>query len=215
MDSRRGSAPPENPRGLLPLRVHADENAERRDLQARRGEVHQEVPAHPRIPGVGRGQPRVCARLLPEPVGGAGRAVLPGAQARLHTLHRGRPRRARPRRHLPDDRLHRGIQARDRPPENGDAVRVGIARLLRPQPLRKLAHARPGGRPWRRSVADRDRWGREIRQRLHQQARRGPQTRGESAAVHVRRGGLQPADQAPLHLQLGRAARHLLASTRA
>ena len=62
VDPRRGSAPPEDPRGLLPLGVHENEDAERRDLQARRGEVHQALPAHSRIPGVGRGQPRLCDR---------------------------------------------------------------------------------------------------------------------------------------------------------
>ncbi len=51
------SRPPTGARGLLPLRVHADENAKRGGLPARRPEVHQAVPACPPVPAVERGQP--------------------------------------------------------------------------------------------------------------------------------------------------------------
>ena len=51
-------------------------------------------------------------------------------------------------------------------------------------------------------VAHRDRRDREIRRRVQQRQRLRPAALGEGAEVHVRGGGLDAADQAPVHLRL-------------
>ena len=90
-DGGRRSAPPESPDRLLPLRVHADGHAERRHLPARRAEVRPPVPPRPRIPVMGRVQPRQHPRSPCQPLGGVCRPLLPGADPRLPRLHRQRP----------------------------------------------------------------------------------------------------------------------------
>ena len=79
--------------------------------------------------------------------------------------------------------------------------------------LRKLAHARTLARARRSGVADRDRRAREVRRRLPQHARLGPDAGGEGAQVHVQRRRLPVADQAPVHLRLDRRRSARRAST--
>ncbi len=67
--------------------------------------------------------------------------------------------------------------------------------------------ARPGPRPRRPGVADRDRRDRAVRRRLSQPAWLRSDALGEGAQVHVRRRRLDSADQAPLHLRLDRRQR--------
>ena len=130
--------PPAGAGRLLPLRAHADEAAERRQPTRRTSQKFvKDVPARPPVPVLGRGQPRQRHGLVLEPLGRRGRALLPGAEARLQGLHRDRARRAR-RRHDPRHAaLHLGIQARDRAPAHRHAVDLGAAQLLRHQPPAK------------------------------------------------------------------------------
>ena len=135
--------PPADPGRLLPLRAHADEAAERRQLPERRREVRQAVPEASR-------QYQSWNEANRGNVKGAFASPSAGAAARyyqalkrvckgctvigldvLDAQHIGA-----------DAALHLGIQARNRAPAHGHAEDLGSAQLLRPQPPAELAHAR-------------------------------------------------------------------------
>ena len=105
----------------------------------------------------------VRGRLI-SPSAVAAALLLPGAVARLQGLQRHRTRRPRLAYNIePTLALHRRIQARDRSPQNGHALDLGAAQLLRHQPPAELAHAPARARAGRPGVAHRDRRDREIR----------------------------------------------------
>ena len=87
---------------LLPLRVHAHEDAQRGRLPARRAEIREAVPQRQAVPVLGRGQPRQLPRRVLEPLGERGGPLLPGADPRVQGLHGHRARRARRGEHRSD-----------------------------------------------------------------------------------------------------------------
>ena len=160
-------------------------------------------PARQTVRVLGRGEPRLRARRVRKPDRGRGGALLPGAVARVQGLHghrAGRARRGKNRTDTLTD-LHLRIQARDPSPGDGHADDLGPAQLRGRQPPGKLAHARSGEGIRRPGVADGDGRDREIRRRLPQPRRRGPDAGGAGAEVHVRACRRGAADQAHVHLQ--------------
>ena len=206
---QRSSAPPKpQHEQVLVAFYHSEytphEAAQRGHLPARRAEIREALPQRQAVPVLGRGQPRQRTRRVLEPLGGAGRPLLPGAAPRVQGLHGHRPRRARRAAHRRHAELHLGIQAGDPPPGDGHAEDLGPAQLLGRQPPGRLAHARTRTRLRRPGVAHRDRRDRAVRRGLPEQARLGSDAGGEGAQVHVRARRLRAPDQAHVHLRLER-----------